>query len=160
MTETSAKPTGDMSGKIAEEKNSFLLSRRGLLQGLYVFFAAVGLGSLFYGLYRFLAPGGGDLSPVEIPLHKISEGGSYTFQYGGLPGILIQDEDGSLRAFSLVCTHLACTVAWRPEKREFFCPCHDALFDARGNVLSGPPPAPLERWNVQVKDGRVLVGTV
>jgi cytochrome b6-f complex iron-sulfur subunit len=72
----------------------------------------------------------------------------------------MQDEDGSLQAFSLVCTHLACTVAWKPEKKEFYCPCHDAIFDAQGRVLSGPPSSPLERWNVQVKNDKVLIGIV
>ena len=139
---------------------SFLTNRRGLLKGLGGFFAAVGLGSLFYGLYRFLAPGGGALPSLEIPLNKITTGGFYTFQYGELPGIAMQDEDGSLQAFSLVCTHLACTVAWKPEKKEFYCPCHDAIFDAQGRVLSGPPSSPLERWNVQVKNDKVLIGIV
>lgn len=144
------------SGKEA----SFLTNRRGLLKGLGGFFATVGLGSLFYGLYRFLAPGGGALPVLEIPLNKITAGGFYTYQYGGLPGIVMQDEDGSLQAFSLVCTHLACTVAWKPEKKEFYCPCHDAIFDAQGRVLSGPPSSPLERWNVQVKNEKVLIGIV
>jgi len=149
------------SAGASSKEFSFITSRRGLLKGLGGFFAAVGLGSLFYGLYRFLAPGGGALPPLEIPLNKIINAeGFYTFQHGGLPGIVMQEEDGSLQALSLVCTHLACTVAWKPEKKEFYCPCHDAIFDAQGRVLSGPPSSPLERWNVQVKNEKVLIGIV
>jgi cytochrome b6-f complex iron-sulfur subunit len=148
------------SVRISSEESSFLTSRRGLLKGLGAFWAAVGLGNLFYGVYRFLAPGGGALPPLEVPLTEIPAGGSYTFQMGGLPGIVIHDEDGSLRAYSLICTHLACTVAWKPEKREFHCPCHDGIFDALGAARSGPPPSPLERWNVQVKNDKVFIGMV
>jgi len=135
----------------------FLISRRRLFKGLYGFFLAGGLGSFIYGLYRFLAPGGGTPNPLEISLGEVPVGGTYTFQYGGIPGILFHEEDGSLRALSLLCTHLACTVVWNPEKKEFHCPCHDALFDGLGNVLSGPPPSPLERWKVKVQNGKIIV---
>ncbi|HET6846645.1 MAG TPA: ubiquinol-cytochrome c reductase iron-sulfur subunit [Anaerolineales bacterium] len=45
------------------------------------------------------------------------------------------------------CTHLGCTVNWRPESQEFVCPCHDAQFSATGAVLGGPPPRPLDRYD-------------
>lgn len=157
MTEASAKAPEKISGRVNRETLDFMTTRRGLLKGLYSLFLAAGVGSLIYGLYRFLAPGGG-APAVEIPLSEIAARGDYAFQYGGSPAILIQGEDGSFKAFSLVCTHLACTVAWIPEKKEFYCPCHDGHFDAEGNVLSGPPPSPLERWRVQVKNDKVLVG--
>lgn len=44
------------------------------------------------------------------------------------------------------CTHLGCTVNWRPESQEFVCPCHDAQFSIEGVVLGGPPPRPLDRY--------------
>jgi cytochrome b6-f complex iron-sulfur subunit len=158
MTEGSAKAPEKISGKVSRETVDFMTTRRGLLKGLYSFFLAAGGGSFIYGLYRFLAPDAGAAPAVEVALSEMAARGDYPFRYGGSPGILIQGEDGSFKAFSLVCTHLACTVAWIPEKKEFYCPCHDGHFDAEGNVLSGPPPSPLERWRVQVKDERVLVG--
>ncbi len=145
---------------ISGEESSPLISRRGLLKRLGGFWAALGLGAVFYGMYRFWAPGGGAVLRLEVPRAAIPAGGSYTFQMGGLPGIVIHDEDGSLRAYSLVCTHLACTVAWKPEKREFHCPCHDAIFDAWGIVRSGPPPLPLEKLKVEVKNDKVIIGAV
>jgi len=144
----------------AETVNRSVISRRSLLKGIYRLMIAVGGGSLFYGLYRFLAPGGGIAPPAEISLSEVAAGGTYSFQYGGSPGILISEEDGGLQALSLVCTHMACTVVWNPEKKEFHCPCHDALFDIQGNVLSGPPPSPLERWKVQVLGDKILVGGI
>ena len=160
MTETSAKASEKTPDRVNRETLDFIPTRRGLLKGLYSSFLAAGLGGLIYGLYRFLAPGGGAPAAAEIPLSEIAARGDYAFLYGGSPGILIQGEDGSFKAFSLVCTHLACIVVWNSEKKGFYCPCHDGHFDAEGSVLSGPPPAPLERWRVQVKDDIVLVGGV
>jgi cytochrome b6-f complex iron-sulfur subunit len=160
MTEISTKASEKSPDRVNRETLNFMTHRRGLLKGIFSAFLAAGLGGLVYGLYRFLAPGGGAPATVEISLSEISSKGDYAFQYGGSPGILIQEEDGRFKAFSLVCTHLACTVVWIPEKKEFFCPCHDGHFDAEGSVLSGPPPSALERLRVQVKDNSILVGGV
>ncbi len=141
-----------------ENDRTFLATRRAVVKGVMGLTTALGLGGLFYGLYRFLAPDGGAATAVEIPLADIPLGGSYTFQYGTTPAILLHEEEGKFQAFSLLCTHMACTVVWNGDKREFFCPCHDAFFDAGGNVLSGPPPAPLERLRVEVKGEKAWVG--
>jgi len=141
-----------------ENSSEILTTRRGLFKGLFTFFGALGLGSILYGLYGFLARGEGAYSPMEVSLSEIPLGGTYLFQYGGSPAILIHEEEGVLEALSLVCTHLGCTVVWNVEKKEFHCPCHDGLFDAHGNVLSGPPPSPLERWKVKVDGEKVFIG--
>jgi cytochrome b6-f complex iron-sulfur subunit len=133
-------------------------TRRGLLKGLMGFFGALGIGGALYGLHGFLARGEGVQSPVEISLDDIPPGGASQFLYGGVAGILIRNEEEGFEAFSLVCTHLGCNVVWKPDKKEFHCPCHDGLFDGRGNVISGPPPAPLERWKVKVDSGKVVIG--
>jgi cytochrome b6-f complex iron-sulfur subunit len=135
-------------------------TRRGLLKGVLGAISAFGLGSLLYAIYRFLAPGAAGGAPVEISLSEISAGGTAFFQYGGSQGILIRGEDGAFKAFSLVCTHLACTVTWNGEKKEFYCPCHDGFFDTEGKVLSGPPPGPLERWKIEVQGDKVIIGAV
>ena len=44
------------------------------------------------------------------------------------------------------CTHLSCTVNWKEEEGIFLCPCHDASFGQEGEVLDGPPPRPLDRY--------------
>ena len=44
------------------------------------------------------------------------------------------------------CTHLACTVNWSDADKVYLCPCHDAKFGEQGQVLGGPPPRPLERY--------------
>jgi cytochrome b6-f complex iron-sulfur subunit len=135
-----------------------LTTRRTLLKGLFGFVGALGMGGLIYGIYRFLAPSAGADASVEISLSEIPTGGTYAFQVGASPGLLFRQEDGTLKAFSLVCTHLACTVTWNPEKKNFHCPCHEGLFNAEGHVISGPPPAPLERFKVEVRGDRVVIG--
>ncbi len=131
------------------------ITRRETLKTLLGIVGACGAAGISYGTYRFLAPGGAE--SVEVPLSAVAAGTTYHFQYGGAPGILFRGEDESFRAFSLVCTHLACTVQWKPERNEFYCPCHDGFFDAEGKVLSGPPPAPLERLRVEVKGDKVII---
>lgn len=51
-------------------------------------------------------------------------------------------------AMSNICTHLGCRVRWIVEQDEFFCPCHNGIFDNEGAVLDGPPPRPLDRYDV------------
>lgn len=72
----------------------------------------------------------------------------------GVPVQIVKD-GSKLCALSTVCTHLGCRVRWEGEK--FLCPCHNAAFDKNGNVVSGPPPRPLDRYDVEVVDGSVYL---
>ncbi|MGD2050382.1 MAG: ubiquinol-cytochrome c reductase iron-sulfur subunit [Chloroflexota bacterium] len=60
-------------------------------------------------------------------------------------------------AMSNTCTHLGCRVRWIEDQQQFFCPCHNAAFDKDGEVLSGPPPRPLDRYEVKVEGDQLLV---
>ena len=62
-------------------------------------------------------------------------------KFTGLDGtdILIKRNPGGIEAFSSVCPHLGCRVHWVPSRKEFFCPCHNAVFDGDGVAVSGPP---------------------
>ena len=61
-------------------------------------------------------------------------------------------------AWSGVCTHLGCSVAFDAEKDRFHCPCHHGLFHKRtGEVLGGPPPRGLDPLPVKVEDDAVYV---
>ena len=67
-------------------------------------------------------------------------------------------EDGrEFAAMSNVCTHLGCRVRWVVEEEQFFCPCHNAIFDKNGQVVAGPPPRPLDRYEVKEEDGQLFV---
>jgi Rieske Fe-S protein len=58
---------------------------------------------------------------------------------------LVWDGDKSIHALSATCTHLGCQVRWHTDTANFRCPCHGGVFNAQGNVVSGPPPRALER---------------
>ena len=72
---------------------------------------------------------------------------------------LVRLEDGGFLALHRKCTHLGCSVPWRPDEERFACPCHASAFDIRGAVLSSPAPRPLDLFAVAIKNGQVLVDT-
>lgn len=113
-----------------------------------------------YPVVRYVwpsAPKTRDGGRVEVgPAKDLPEGAGVKIVYKGKPAWVIHAPFG-LVALSAVCTHLGCIVEYDPEK-EIWCPCHAALFDLRGNVKSGPAPAPLESYEVSVVDGIVYVG--
>lgn len=70
--------------------------------------------------------------------------------------ILIRTKDGEYYAYGQKCTHLSCPVYFEKQKERFECPCHEAGFDARtGNVLYGPPLRPLDKVEIEVRNGEV-----
>ncbi|MCX6030927.1 MAG: Rieske (2Fe-2S) protein [Chloroflexi bacterium] len=97
------------------------------------------------------------VKPVEVPLAELPVGGTKAITYGATPVLVLRTAEG-LRAFALICTHLGCIVQWQEGKKEFFCPCHQGIFDQFGEVISGPPPVPLEQVAVKVEGEKVIVG--
>lgn len=72
--------------------------------------------------------------------------------------IYVKTDDGrNFTAMSNVCTHLGCRVRWTADRKEFFCPCHNGTFDENGNVISGPPPKPLNQYEVKVENGQLSI---
>ena len=63
-------------------------------------------------------------------------------------------------AFSPWCTHLGCAYHWDNAKRDFECPCHSSVFAINGQVLSGPAPRPLDRYEVKLERSRLWLGPV
>lgn len=55
------------------------------------------------------------------------------------------------------CSHLGCSVSWKPELDSFRCPCHLGVFDRDGNVLEGPPPEALTRLETRLEDDDLYV---
>lgn len=60
-------------------------------------------------------------------------------------------------AMSNICTHLGCRVRWITDRSQFFCPCHNAIFDKEGNVVAGPPPRPLGRYELKVENNQLFI---
>lgn len=68
------------------------------------------------------------------------------------------DNGRDFLAMSNICTHLGCRVRWIGEREQFFCPCHNGIFDKEGGVVAGPVPRPLDRYEVKVEDGQMYIG--
>jgi Rieske Fe-S protein len=90
-------------------------------------------------------------SVVASSLAALKPNSGLLFKFGNRPGIVVRTADGEVRAFSAVCTHLDCTVQYRPDTAQLWCPCHNGTYDLNGNVVSGPPPRPLERYVVKLR---------
>ncbi|MEJ5250765.1 MAG: Rieske (2Fe-2S) protein [Chthonomonadetes bacterium] len=68
--------------------------------------------------------------------------------------------DGSVVAFDPSCPHLGCRVEFRERKQRYICPCHGGVFDADGNLVSGPPPTGLTKLPVRVDAGKIWIRRV
>ena len=60
-------------------------------------------------------------------------------------------------ALSTTCTHLGCIPNWLESDRKFKCPCHGSGFKQDGINFEGPAPRPLERLDIKLVDGQVVV---
>jgi len=79
------------------------------------------------------------------------------FRFGQQPGILVRSAEGDYTAYSATCTHLNCTVQYRPDLKQIWCACHNGFYDMSGRVVGGPPPRPLDEFQVNVADGEIVV---
>lgn len=118
-------------------------------------------GAMLYPILRYLIPPKvKEVTTASVVVGKAFElapNSGRIFAFGGKPAILLRTPEGELRAFTAVCTHLACTVQYRSDFRHIWCACHDGHYDLHGQVLSGPPPRPLEEYKVTVKGDDVIV---
>lgn len=71
--------------------------------------------------------------------------------------VFVTTENGTeFTVLSNICTHLGCRVRWVEDQDGFFCPCHNAVFDENGQVVQGPPPRPLDRFEWMVEEGQLF----
>jgi Rieske Fe-S protein len=108
----------------------------------------------------FIPPKAADMGADAVLAAKVSElkpNTAKTFRFGTRPGLLIEIAPGDYHAMSATCTHLGCTVQYRPDLREIWCACHNGMYDLNGRNVSGPPPRPLEAFDVQVRGEDIFV---
>jgi cytochrome b6-f complex iron-sulfur subunit len=133
--------------------------RKWLLHGLQASIAAT-LAAILYPVVRFVRPRAATnsgalevVAPYRVNDLKPDAQGRWPppFDFGGQPCLVIRTPDGEVRAFNAVCTHLQCTVEYRPAKADIFCNCHDGVYNLNGRNVSGPPPRPLEEYKVTLR---------
>ncbi len=62
----------------------------------------------------------------------------------------IRNKNGGLIAIWNRCAHLGCPVSYSPGGDVYSCPCHGGAYDSLGLVTSGPPPRPLDRFDIKI----------
>jgi len=121
------------------------------------FFAAV-----FYPVIRYIIPPELPESAVNsvtlsFPPTDMPANSGRIFKFGNKPGLLVETPSGELRAFSAICTHLDCTVQYREDLGHIWCACHNGHYDLNGVNIAGPPPRPLDRYDVNVRGNQIVV---
>ena len=137
-------------------------SRRGFVNWLLSTSAGAFVLAVLYPVSRYLVPpetGESTAASVTVPIKPddVKPNTGQIFKFGSRPGILVRTATGELRAFSAVCTHLNCTVQYRPDLSEIWCACHNGHFDLKGQNIAGPPPRPLEAYVVNVRGNQIVV---
>ena len=69
-------------------------------------------------------------------LADLPAGAALRFSTPAFDGYVVND-GGTIRALSAVCTHMGCTLAFRPDWQDLRCPCHGASFDLSGHLANG-----------------------
>jgi Rieske Fe-S protein len=94
---------------------------------------------------------------LAIKPEDVKPNSGQLFKFGSRPGILVRTPAGELRAFSAVCTHLNCTVQYRPDLSHIWCACHNGHFDLNGKNIAGPPPRPLEPLVANARGNQIVI---
>lgn len=147
---------------MADETLGQETSRRGFINWFLATSAGAFLLAVLYPVTRYLIPppaGESTAGTVTLSIKPadVKPNSGQIFKFGSRPGILIRTPAGELRAFSAVCTHLNCTVQYRPDLTEIWCACHNGHFNLNGQNVSGPPPRPLDQYVVNVRGDEIVV---
>jgi cytochrome b6-f complex iron-sulfur subunit len=136
-------------------------SRRSFLDYLLGTSAIATLGAIIYPIFRFMQPPqiveSGENSVVAAKLNELPNNSGKIFKFGNKPGIVVRTDTGELKAFSAVCTHLECIVQYRSETKQIWCACHNGQYNLNGQNIGGPPPRPLEEFQVNTRGDDVVV---
>jgi len=112
--------------------------------------------SILYPVARFI-------NPPEVPEAatnqveagatndpELLEKGYKIIRFGSDPVILVRVSNTDLRAFSATCTHLDCIVEYQRDRERIWCNCHNGEYDLSGRNVGGPPPRPLQVFQVHL----------
>jgi Rieske Fe-S protein len=137
-----------------------LFTRRQFLNGLFGGWLGALIASLFYPVIRFIFPPTREPDQIVLPFldfKDMTPNSVKNFSWGSKPGILKKNEDGTFTPFVAVCTHLDCNVTYLPDKKKFFCACHEGWYDEQGRNIAGPPPRPLRKLVLAVEGEKLII---
>jgi cytochrome b6-f complex iron-sulfur subunit len=147
---------------MTEEVMGHHLARRRFISWFLGTSAGAFLIAVLYPVSRYLIPPRvSESTAASVTLHikpeDVKPNTGQIFKFGSRPGILLRTPAGELRAFTAVCTHLNCTVQYRPDISHIWCACHNGHYDLNGINIAGPPPRPLEQYVVNVRENEIVV---
>jgi cytochrome b6-f complex iron-sulfur subunit len=135
--------------------------RRSVLNWLLGLWGGGVLGAVFYPVVRYLTPPdipeAAALSATAGSARALLPNSGRVVPFGSRPAIVVRTPTGELRAFSAMCTHLDCTVQYRSDLQRIWCACHNGQYDLNGRNVAGPPPRPLEAYDVNLKDDEIVI---
>jgi cytochrome b6-f complex iron-sulfur subunit len=140
---------------------SSLITRRTFLNTLFGgWLLAFASGSLF-ALWKFAFPTLGK-EPDFVVLKttdflSIPPNSVKPFAWGGKMGLLFKKTGGTVSALKGVCTHMECNITYRSEEKKFYCACHKGWFDENGKNIEGPPPKPLEFFEIITSGEKLII---
>jgi Rieske Fe-S protein len=138
------------------------LSRKRFVDWLLGTSAGGFVAAVFYPVVRYIIPPAvpeSSVSSVTVAFtaNEVPANTGRIFKFGNRPGLLVKTPSGELRAFSAICTHLDCTVQYREDLNHIWCACHNGHYDLNGTNIAGPPPRPLDRYDVNVRGSQIVV---
>jgi cytochrome b6-f complex iron-sulfur subunit len=147
--------------KEMSEQSSGRVSRRGLVEFLLGGGLLASFISFVYPVWRYLIPPAtpelNSNTTVAGRVGELKRNSGKIFRFGNRPGLLVLTANGEYRAMTAVCTHLNCTVQYRSDLQLIWCACHNGLYDLNGRNVSGPPPRPLDAFEVHVRGDEIVV---
>jgi Rieske Fe-S protein len=138
-----------------------LITRRQFLNTLFGGSLIAFFSGTIFSLAKFAFPTLGK-EPDFVVLDKkdftdIPKNSAKIFAWGGVPGLYLKKDDGNTAALKGVCTHMECNVAYRPAEKKFYCACHKGWYDETGKNIAGPPPKPLEFFEITEKGEKLII---
>lgn len=133
------------------------LSRRRLIATAWILAGATVVGELIAGTIAFLWPRTKEKKDKLFIAGKVEGFKVGTITYFRQERLYINRLDEGFLAMSAICTHLRCIVPWVEKDNLFECPCHAGVFSRVGEVVSGPPPRPLDLHGLTIVKGNLVV---
>jgi cytochrome b6-f complex iron-sulfur subunit len=119
------------------------------------------LGQAVVALLQFLKP----TTQAGAFGSKLSTGNIKEFPVGSVStirpmhGFVSRVGPEGVLVMSWRCPHLGCTVPWVEAEGKFDCPCHGSIYNAKGEVLAGPAPRPLDLYPAEIVNNELIVDT-
>lgn len=176
-TSSAAPPPGGADA--APPRRSFLKEAIAVIAGALTMLAPVGAGiATFLGPVLRRKATGGEAGGGAEGLYKVATldtltdvpqtfkiiadrvDGWNTFPNEAVGQVYMQKvAEGDVRCFNVTCPHAGCAVAYKPELKKYFCPCHNSSFELDGK-RDPASPSPRDLDSLEVDQEKLKAGEI